>query len=72
MADRGFAVTAVTAQYLNRQRLRLVSSEDGSRAARALPDKDTDMSVTGIRAGAAVVIASLVSRGGTWDYGRKQ
>jgi len=33
------------------------------------------MPVKGIRAGAAVVIASLVSvgvAGGTWDYGRKQ
>jgi hypothetical protein len=33
------------------------------------------MSVKGIRAEAAVVIASLVSVGvarGTWDYGRKQ
>jgi hypothetical protein len=61
-ADRGFAVTAVTAKYLNSQRLRLVSSEDGWRA-RALADKDTDMSVKGIRAEAAVVIASLVSVG---------
>jgi hypothetical protein len=33
------------------------------------------MLVTGIRAGAVVVTASLVSVGvarGTWDYGRKQ
>jgi hypothetical protein len=33
------------------------------------------MSVKGVRAGAAVVTASLVSVGvarGTWDYGRKQ
>jgi hypothetical protein len=33
------------------------------------------MPVKGIQAGAAVVIASLVSVGvapGTWDYGRKQ
>jgi hypothetical protein len=40
-----------------------------------LRDKDTDMSVKGIRAGAAVVTASLVFGGvarGTWDYGRKQ
>jgi hypothetical protein len=67
-------MAAVTAKYLNSQRLRLVSSEDGSRA-RALADKDPGMSVKGIRAGAAVVIASLVSVGvarGTWDYGRKQ
>jgi hypothetical protein len=45
------------------------------RTARALADKDTDMLVKGIRAEAAVVIASLVSVGvalGTWDYGRKQ
>src|SRR4029077_6690076 len=31
-ADRGFAVAAITAKYLNSQRLRLVCSEDGSRA----------------------------------------
>jgi hypothetical protein len=73
---RTAVAATVTADYLNSQRLRLVSRwERLARTARAHADKDADTSVKGIRAEAAMVIASLVSVSvarGTRDYGRKQ
>jgi hypothetical protein len=75
LAGRGCAVTAVTAKYLNSQRLRLVSSEDGSRA-RAGACRQGHGHVgerhPGGSGGGYRLAGLLRCRPGDRDYGRKQ